>query len=113
MHGKRIFFFHFRNPKMDALIILCSIYSINAVGAEQMTKPNKSKKTQQKGRLRTASNMRGEDNLVKPTNQMPCYSTSWPGDSGGRLTLTELYDSQYHQPSSTTGPGLKQQFLCN
>ena len=46
---KGFFFFRFRNPKMVALIILCSIYSINAVGAEQMTKPNKSKKTQQEG----------------------------------------------------------------
>ena len=46
---KGFFFFRFRNPKMDALIILCSIYSINAVGAEQMTKTNKSKKTQQEG----------------------------------------------------------------
>ena len=49
MHGKRIFFFRFRNPKMVTLIILCSIYSINAVGAEQMTKTNKSKKTQHEG----------------------------------------------------------------
>ena len=46
---KEFFFFRFRNPKMVALIILCSIYSINAVGAEQMTRTNKSKKTQQDG----------------------------------------------------------------
>ena len=49
MHGKMIFFFRFENPKMVALIILCSIFSVNAVGAEQMTNTNKSKKTQQEG----------------------------------------------------------------
>ena len=46
---KNDYFFPFRNPTMVTLIILCSIYSINAVGTEQMTKPNKSKKTQQEG----------------------------------------------------------------
>ena len=46
---KKDFFFPFRNPTMVTLIILCSFYSTNAAGTEQMTKANKSKRTQQEG----------------------------------------------------------------